>query len=451
MNLSAAARNRTFWAVDRLKGSPARRSLGDVEAILAAPRSPEVRDFLDRRLRRLLAHAAATVPHLAGCDPDDLGSFPVVRKALMRDGGADFLSRPYLGAQLSETATSGSTGAPFRVLRDDVKVRRNFVDALALARAAGYDVGMPMFYLRREHPTSPLRALASNLLDVDVGDLRAGAAPEVVARIRRTRGPVALMGYASGLEALCRELEARGRPLDHVTCVISLAESPSEHLYRAAPEWFGRELTARYSDVELGLLAQQRTGERPYRVNVASHHVEVLDLHRDVPAGPGQLGRIVVTDLFNRAMPFVRYDTGDLGRFGVLPDGTPDATVLEEVTGRINDQIYDTADRLVSVLGIVRDWGAYRGIEEWQFVQTGSGSYLFRQRATVDADRDRALADEFRSYLGRDARIEMRYVDSIPLLRSGKRRAFANEWDRGTPRTPGLASPGVPEPAVASS
>lgn len=430
MNISSDLRSRAFWAVDRLKGSPLRRSLADVEAVLAAPRSAPLQEFLDRRLRRLLAHAASTVPHLAGCDPDELSSFPVVRKALMRDGGADFLSRPYLHEHLSETATSGSTGAPFRVLRDDVKVRRNVVDALALARQAGYDVGMPMFYLRREHPTPRLRELAENLVDIDVGDLREGAAPRAVERIRRARGPVALMGYASGLEALSREIESHGRPLDHVACVISLAECPSEYLYRAAPRCFGRELTARYSDVELGLLAQQRPGERPYRINVASHHVEILDLHGDGPAAPGELGRIVVTDLFNRAMPFVRYDTGDLGRFAVLPDGTPDTTVLEEITGRINDQIYDTADRLVSVLGIVRDWGAYRGIEEWQFVQTGSGTYTFKQRATPDPARDSALVEEFRSYLGRDARIEMRYVDSIPLLRSGKRRAFANEWNR---------------------
>jgi phenylacetate-CoA ligase len=448
MNLSTDARNRAFWAVDRLKGSPVRRSLRDVEAILAAPRSAPVQAFLDRRLRRLLVHAAATVPHLAGCDPDRLGSFPVVTKAVMRDGGEDFLSRPYAGTRLSETATSGSTGAPFQVLRDDVKVRRNVVDALALARRAGYDVGMPMFYLRREHPTARLRAWAENLVDVDVGDLREGAAPREVARIRGTRGPVAIMGYASGLEALCREIESRGRPLEHVACVISLAESPSEYLYRASPRCFGRELAARYSDVELGLLAQQRPGERPYLINVASHHVEILALVGDGPAAPGELGRIVVTDLFNRAMPFVRYDTGDLGRFAVLPDGTPDTTVLDEITGRINDQIYDTADRLVSVLGIVRDWGAYRGIEEWQFVQTGSGAYLFKQHASVDPERDRALAEEFRSYLGRDARIEMRYVDGIPLLRSGKRRAFANEWDRSGGRAPGRDTPvgGTPVP-----
>jgi len=433
MNIPTDLRNRAFWTVDRLKGSPVRRSLRDVETILAAPRSAPVQAFLGRRLHRLLVHAAATVPHLAGCDPDRLDSFPVVDKATMRDGGADFRSRPHLHAQLSETATSGSTGAPFRVLRDGVKVRRNVVDALALARSAGYDVGMPMFYLRREHPASRLHAWAENLADIDVGHLREGTAPREVTRIRRTRGPVALIGYASGLEALCREIESQRAPLEHVACVISLAESPSEYLYLAAPRCYGQELTARYSDVELGLLAQQRPGERSYRINVASHHVEILALDGDEPAAPGELGRIVVTDLFNRAMPFVRYDTGDLGRFAVLPDGTPDTTVLEEITGRINDQIYDTADRLVSVLGIVRDWGAYGGIEEWQFVQTGSGTYLFRQRATVDPERDRALAEEFRSYLGRDARIEMRYVDGIPLLRSGKRRAFANEWDRGAP------------------
>ena len=46
----------------------------------------------------------------------------------------------------------------------------------------------------------------------------------------------------------------------------------------------------------------------------------VLKLDSDEPAEPGELGRIVVTDYYNKTFPMVRYDTGDTGKMRVYYD-----------------------------------------------------------------------------------------------------------------------------------
>ena len=66
--------------------------------------------------------------------------------------------------------------------------------------------------------------------------------------------------------------------------------------------------------MENGILAQQKTAsENEFIINWASYHIEILNIDTNELAPNGTVGRIVVTDFFNYAMPLIRYDTGDLG------------------------------------------------------------------------------------------------------------------------------------------
>jgi phenylacetate-CoA ligase len=69
-----------------------------------------------------------------------------------------------------------------------------------------------------------------------------------------------------------------------------------------------------YTLTEVGYVAWQCERREGLHVNADTHLVEVLRGRE--AAGPGMLGRVVITDLYNRAMPFLRYDTGDLAIAG---------------------------------------------------------------------------------------------------------------------------------------
>lgn len=136
----------------------------------------------------------------------------------------------------------------------------------------------------------------------------------------------------------------------------------------------------------------------------------------------GQLGRIVVTDLFNYAMPMIRYDTGDLGVL-VQKDNK---TYLSEVQGRKLDALYDTEGQIVSSYIMYKNMWQYPEINQYQLIQTHQKKYLFKVNAPKGFEKEIQLIEEFKSFLGQDADFEVVYVDEIPLLDSGKRRKTVN-------------------------
>ncbi|WP_394216110.1 hypothetical protein [Brachybacterium vulturis] len=100
---------------------------------------------------------------------------------------------------------------------------------------------------------------------------------------------------------------------------------------------FGVDLSMRSSNTENGLLGFTRPSGSDYKLDTSSYHAEILDPDPDDPAPSGALGRVVMTDLFNRSMPFIRHDTGDLGRFALASAGRIVPNALAELAGRIRD------------------------------------------------------------------------------------------------------------------
>src|SRR5690606_35005053 len=111
---------------------------------------------------------------------------------------------------------------------------------------------------------------------------------------------------------------------------------------------------------------------RKFRINTASYFVEILKIDSDEAVTNNELGRIVVTDLYNFAMPMLRYDTGDIGSFV-----SDNKNYFEKIEGRKLDQIYDTKGQLISSYIVYKNMWQYTEIIQYQFVQFGAKDYLF--------------------------------------------------------------------------
>jgi phenylacetate-CoA ligase len=435
MSAAALARRQAFWALDRARGGSLARSVADVDALLRGPYGPAARATRQARLTRILDYATRATQFHAGHDPTRLASFPVVDKGTYREHGAAMRARGFTERQLHPHRTSGSTGTPFEAVWDDIKLARNQADTIALARLAGYEVGMPMLYLRAwqgQYRQARLKAWARAMEPVEVLHLDETRARAILAEIRRRGRAVTLLGYGSALEELCRALDGGAPAVEGlVAAVIAVGEAPSDYLRAAVPRRLGRPLVTRYSNTENGLIAQEEAGSTAYRVNVASYAVEVLRHGSDEPAAPGETGRIVLTDLFNRAMPFIRYDTGDLGSFAVDESGRVDDTLLASVAGRVMDVVTDTRGRPLNPMGIP-ELESYADVRQYQLAQTGPGRYEVRLNARPDDGRDARIRAEFLAVLGRDAEVKVVHVGGVPLLESGKRQIIVNEWHAGS-------------------
>jgi len=268
-----------------------------------------------------------------------------------------------------------------------------------------------------------------NIVPIDVLNLKANI-EQVVEQLNKAGSFVNILGYVSALETLLRELEKSNRldPALRVNSIITMSEALNDYTKEAGERLLGCPVLARYSNIENGIIAQQTLTERSNLViNNASYFVEVLDMESDEILPNGSLGRIVVTDFFNYAMPMIRYDTGDVGVLEEVEMAGQNLPVLTRLEGRTLDQIFNTQGDLVSSYLVYKNMWNYPEIEQYQLIQKGVGEYLFKISMPNKFERERELVEEFKSYLGKDAEFRVEYSDEIPLLASGKRRKIVNE------------------------
>lgn len=426
-------RSLAYWLVDGLKGGVVRRHCRDLEAI--SRMSPfEQRRTSESRAREMAAFAIRNVPFYAGLDPaTSFERMPVVNKSVMREDIGRFIASGRSTADMRKAMTSGSTGTPFVVYQDRDKRARMEADTIYWGAQAGYGMGEVLFYLRiwtKALTKGAIYPYLTNIWPVDVSLQTPEELEAILRRMLACRGRYSLLGYVSSLEALCQHVEATGpRSFPNPPRgILTMSESLDGGLRNRLLRQFGVWPVSRYSNIENGLVAQQPRGPEDYFVlNHGSFHVEVLSEASDQPVKEGEAGRIVVTDLFNKGMPFVRYDTGDIGAFSKDKEGR---LVIGRVEGRRMDQISDARGRPVSPLVVNNQMLAFPEMRQYQFIQRAHGDYLVKVNLPGGFARTQELIAMFKSLLGEDAQVAVEMVEEIPVLNSGKRKKVVNLMER---------------------
>lgn len=434
MKISQLVRNRMFWGMDLLGGGKIRKQVREIRESVenyTSCRSAARRADL---LGALLTHATETTPfYRPFLGSRSIEDFPVINKNMIRNESPAFRSRRFPGRLCKEIMTSGSTGTPLTIVQDRAKAVRNTADTIYFAERAGFRVGHRLYYIRlwNEHMyKSRLQARLQNVRMVQVLDLCESYWAKLIRNWQEDHSVKGLIGYVSGFTQLCRYLDSIGSgPLNcNVSSIIAVAEHLSAYCRQSMEKYLGAPVVSRYSNSENGILAQQPLHGSDFVVNWASYHVEIFDLDEDRPVGFGETGRIVITDLFNYAMPLIRYDTGDVGCIELDRNGVP---VLKKIEGRKMDMLYDTRGRMLSP-SVVWQLENYENIRQFQVVQRSAREYTIRLNVAGNLESQAAIINEFRGYFGEDAVIDIdQTTDEIPVLASGKRRLVVNNFFRG--------------------
>jgi phenylacetate-CoA ligase len=143
-------------------------------------------------------------------------------------------------------------------------------------------------------------------------------------------------------------------------------------------------------------------------------------------------GKILATSLFNYAMPFIRYDTGDLGVLSSekCPCGRP-FPLLKELHGRSVDVfITPEGNRVHGWFFLYIFWEFDRGIVQYQVVQETVKTIVIY--LIVDDEFDDSQLDQIREIIKEKSRnwsIEYRFVDEIPSTKSGKHKFIISKLE----------------------
>lgn len=433
------ARSAAFWTRDRLRGGPILTELETVRNQSSSFDMSRLRSAVTDQLN----HATSRVPfysNLRGCT--DLSAFPVVDKAVINANYDLSVARDVAVNKMHVASTSGSTGTPFRVYHDPQKRRRVLADTLHWGGLAGYELGLPLLHLKvwsDRNRMSKFSQLTRNVVPIDTTKLTG----EQLLRIIRKYGSekrVSIISYSSTLTMLSRYLErasqdgrVSGEQSDiRIASIIGQSEALPPQTRATLLKHLQVLPIARYGLEELGIVAQQTmsSGES-YRVNWPSQYVEILDTDADVPVEPGQLGRIVVTELHNRVQPLIRYDTGDLGAFALNANGTADYTSLKRVEGRRADQVYDVNDAPLTSMVMYNLWWKFPEIAQYQLVQRAKADYLLRiNPGTAEVDTLN-LIREFKAIVGSNASVAVELTSDEFVLSSGKRKVVVSHYRPG--------------------
>jgi phenylacetate-CoA ligase len=414
-------RNRGFWTIDWLKGRTVRKHYIDIKNTMQ--RKENVNKARES-LQSLLTHATQNCSFYAPFANTPISEFPIIDKDLIRSRHSEFLAKPFVTAKLHRMSTSGSTGTPFSVVQNYEKRSRVLAEIVYFGELCGYTIGQRYAFIRSwnsQSRKSPLESFLQNLIAIDTSRLDEESLETMRSLLKRDKRLSCILGYASSLDLLAQHLLEKGETPEsfkRMKVVISGSEILSDKARRNLKRVFGCNVVSRYSNQENGLIAQE-VSDNVFLINRASYYLEFLKPNSNEHARPGELSRIVLTDLFNYAMPMIRYDTGDLAIFDEHPDY---GRVITSIEGRVRDFFYDTQDRLLSPSAITVQMWKFDRLRQFQFIQDGRAKYLLKVNGARGVYEDDDFIEVIENIVGKNANITIEHVDGIPQLQSGKFR-----------------------------
>jgi phenylacetate-CoA ligase len=235
------------------------------------------------------------------------------------------------------------------------------------------------------------------------------------------RRPHYLLTYSSVMRELA--LETHRRRLDlKFALLLSTATAVDNETRELCRSAFGAEIADTYGSTEVGHIAAQCRECGQYHISAETSVVEVLKADGSA-AGPGEEGRVVVTNIYNYAMPLIRFEMGDIARVGQpRPSCRRGLPTLEGVLGR-----YRNMFRFRDGSRVWPDKSNYKlphfiGLKQFQLVQTDFERIEVRYVPT-EPERPVDLASLTKlmcTSLNQSVEIVLCPVESIPRSPSGK-------------------------------
>jgi phenylacetate-coenzyme A ligase PaaK-like adenylate-forming protein len=399
----------------------------------AYARSPFYQKFHRGKMDRPLSDLPVLTKSQLMEDFDELVTDRAVRLDAVRahlDG--DGAGRRYLG-RYWVNATSGSSGQPGIFLFDEDEWIRVLASFARAHEWAGVGVNlthrMRMASVASVSPWHMSSQVGATLRSWWMPALRLAASEPIGETVSWLNGwqPEMLVAYASMARVLADE-QLAGRLNIHPHLVFTSSEVLTGETRRRAEQAWGQSPLDQYGATEVGDLAAEHSACRHMHTFDDLVIIEVVDeRHRPVPAG--EYGaKLLVTSLFSRTQPLIRYELNDSVRLGAAQDscGLPFA-IVDGIQGRTEDVLSlptaagDSVDIQPLVFHRILDLLPVSG---WQVTQDAPDRLTVLLSGSSDGIPERALAQRMRQALAAegvgDLQVSILKIAVIPKNASGK-------------------------------
>ena len=401
------------------------------------------------RVRKLVRFASRCVPYYrelfqsTGLSPEDfqtvkdLNRLPVLNPLQVRKNPDRF--RPdTISLDTLKLASSGTTGVPRCVHHD----------AASLFNNAAHGERIRFFYFPGHGGSGKLKEA---VLTVPLG-----SAMEEVQRYNRTKAwipwsarierryfsildstesiikginefkPDAIWSYGSGLNILFEEVFRSGSDIHLPRFLAYTSDSMAAPLRRKIIKELGNPVFSIYGSVECLNIGFECTEHQGYHLNEDCYPVRIVDDHyRSLP--DGEAGRVLVSNLINRATVLLNYELGDEGRIlpGQCQCGRTQRMMSLNIS-RVADRLTLADGEQVHPIRFAEAVYLEKDLWQHQVVQKSDNEFELFLVADPAADRDamrKRLIDEFEKWFQGSIRVHMQFVDQIDMTPGGKQRA----------------------------
>lgn len=239
-------------------------------------------------------------------------------------------------------------------------------------------------------------------------------------------------GYTSAIVLFAKYLQKQNIILKQICPSLKVCIVTSEKLFDKDKELLEQSLGVpvvnEYGASEVGLIAFENA-EGEWIVNSESLFIEILDENNKV-LPLGEEGRIVITSLYNKAHPMIRYDIGDTGT--LTKDSTWKRPILKKLTGRTNDVARLANGKVVPGLtfyyvtkSIIEDAGS---IKEFVIIQTDVDIFKIQYVSDLEFSslQIQRILGAIKTFVGKDLKVEFERKQILQRNKSGKLKQFTS-------------------------
>ncbi|WP_458628196.1 phenylacetate--CoA ligase family protein [Winogradskyella sp. PC D3.3] len=371
-------------------------------------------------------------------DLNDWNSVPIITKRHLQQPLEQRLSKGFTVKNVYVNKTSGSSGDPFIFAKD--KWCHALTWAEIMNRFGWYDIdfnrskqarfyGIPLD--KKGYYKERLKDYFSNRFRFSVFDLSPAAFETALTKFKTTNFDY-INGYTSSIVQFAKFLNRKNIILNTVCPSLKACIVTSEMLFEddklLLETQFGLPIINEYGASELDLIAFQNPNDI-WQLNSETLYVEILD-ENDRVLPYGAEGRIVITALYNKAHPFIRYDIGDIGILS--KNSTIKTPILQKLIGRTNDIVVLPSGKTAAGLTfyyitksvIENDGNVSEFIVEQFQRDTFKISYVSRNELS-DTEKS-MIKNEVIRYLEPHITIHFKRVEKLQRSKSGKLKQFTS-------------------------
>ena len=403
----------------------------------------EIKNRQLKNLEDLLKHAWQHVSYYnslfktAGISFDDLinpvevlAQLPILTKEGIRQNTNEIFANNIPPDDLTKDSTGGSTGIPLVFYRDKECFLKRRAQELFFDKWIGYEIGDKVaFFVAAGHHRKGSKnlkakirnATAERVLAFDPNKTDRKSMEKFLIELRAFK-PEVIKCFPNSLFIFANFLKEKGVDDIKPRAVSCTGETLHDYQRELFKEVFQCPVYEKYGSFEVGIAACECSEHNGMHMFLDGAFFEFINSEGEI-AQPGEIARLIVSDLFNFGFPLIRYQIGDVANYTEKPCPCgSQLPLISKLYGRDRDILIDQKGNPKPGYLFVEVFNKNHIPGQFQVIQENKRKVSVKvvKKCGYTQSHEKIILDKFNQLLGSNTKVEIVYVDDIPREPSGK-------------------------------